>query len=93
MDFLLLDLRFGFGLYLVVQLIAIARVRGKDRSFVALPLPVMLAVLGWTMYARSTDGNLWPIIMIFASPPATVAVLVLWWASWREGRAAPGESR
>lgn len=38
----------------------------------------MLCVLLYTIYAYKSDSNLYPVIMILASPPAAAALIVVW---------------
>jgi hypothetical protein len=67
----------GFTAYVVVQVVALLALRKSSRrNLVLLPAPFMLGVLLWTVYAYQADSNLWPIVMIFASPMAVIAVLV-----------------
>jgi hypothetical protein len=85
----------GFSVYVVLQIVAALAVRGKYRALVVLPMPFMVGVAVWTVYAYSQDGNLWPIAMIFASPLAAVAVSILWVASvasHRSGSSAPRDA-
>ena len=67
-----------FTVYVVLQLLAAIAVRGRYRMLVWIPAPFMIGVLLWTIYSYRSGGNLWPIVMIFASPVAIVAVIVLW---------------
>lgn len=69
----------GFTAYVVVQVVALLALRTTRRRRIALlPAPVMLGVVLWTIYAYQAESNLWPIVMIFASPLAAIAVLALW---------------
>lgn len=68
----------GFLVYLVLQFLALLHLRGARRLLIALPLPVMLGVLLWTIYVYRRDSNLWPMVMILTSPVAALAVALLW---------------
>jgi hypothetical protein len=68
----------GFAIYVVVQCLAAIAIRGRRRWLALLPVPFMVAVFLWTVFAYRSDSNLWPLVMIFASVAAVVAVAVLW---------------
>jgi len=77
----------GFSAYVVVQVLALLALRTSRRRRISLlPAPVMLGVLLWTAYAYNADSNLWPLVMIFASPVAVIAVLAIGIAMWLEQR-------
>lgn len=77
----------GFTAYVVVQVLALLALRTTRRRRIALfPAPVMLGVLLWTLYAYQVESNLWPIVMIVASPMAAIAVIALWITMWLEAR-------
>lgn len=86
-NFFLAGWGLGFTAYVVLQSLAlVALTRNRRRRIALLPGPVMLGVFLWTMYAYQTGSNLWPIVMIFASPVAAIAVLTIWIAIWVEER-------
>jgi hypothetical protein len=66
-----------FTLYLIAQTIALLRLRGQTRMWAAVPIPFMAVVLYVTLDAFAQQSNLWPIVMIFASPVALAYVLVV----------------
>lgn len=66
-----------FTLYVIAQAIALFRLRGQARIWAAAPIPFMAVVLYVTLDAFAQQSNLWPIVMIFASPVALAYVLVV----------------
>ena len=66
-----------FTLYVVAQVIALVRLRGAARIWVALPVPFMIWVLYYTFDALAQKANLWPIVLIFTSPVALAYVLAV----------------
>jgi hypothetical protein len=77
-EFFLAGWGVGFTVYSVLQLLAVVTLQHRRRVIVLLPAPVMLGVLVWTVFAYRNGSNLWPIIMIFASPLSVVGLIVLW---------------
>ena len=67
----------GYTLYVVVQIAAVFTLHGRYRLIGLIPLPFMLAVLGWTVYAENRGGNLWPVVMILTSPVAVLVVILM----------------
>lgn len=72
----------GFAIYVVLQLVTVVSIKRNWRVIAMLPVPIMIGVLLWTIYAYRSGSNLWPIVMIFASPLAILGVLVIWIAMW-----------
>ena len=66
-----------FTLYALAQVIALVRLRGAARIWVALPAPFMAWVLYYTFDALAQKSNLWPIVLIFTSPVALTHVLAV----------------
>ncbi len=64
-----------FDVYVVMQIIAAIKLRGLGRWLSLLPVPIMLYVLWITGQAYHLDSNIWPIMLILASPIA-VAYLI-----------------
>jgi hypothetical protein len=63
-----------FSLYVVAQVIALTMLRGRTLWFALLPIVPMAWVAYATAGAWAAQSNLWPIMMIFASPVAVVYV-------------------
>jgi len=85
--FFLLGWGLPFTLYLIAQAVTLVRLRGAARLWVAVPVPFMLWVLYVTLDAFAQKSNLWPIVMIFASPIALVYVLIVAAVAYFAGRA------
>jgi hypothetical protein len=66
-----------FTLYVIAQIVAVVRLRGRARIWAAVPIPFMVLVLYVTLNAFAQKSNLWPITMIFASPVALAYVLLV----------------
>jgi hypothetical protein len=63
--------------YVVLQVVALMRSSGGSRVAAALPLFVMVPVFALTVVALVQESNLWPILMLMASPVALVYVAVV----------------
>lgn len=63
--------------YLVLQIVALVRLKGKARMFAAIPLFVMVPVYVLTAFMFLMKSNLGPIWAILLSPPAFLYVLVV----------------
>ena len=63
--------------FIVLQLIALWKWRGQWRiAALASAIPMVL-VLTYTIFAAVAGSNLFPLVLLFASPPALVYLLVL----------------
>ena len=89
-DALWTDWRIGVLIYAVVQLLAVVTLRGKHRLLVMAPAAMVMAAGAHAMYAYHHDSNLWPIVLIFTSPAATVAVAVIWVGALLQRRRSVG---
>jgi hypothetical protein len=71
----------GWGLvltgYVALQALFIAILKGRARYWVAVPAPIMVLVLLFTYYAYVQESNLWPMILILATPMALLYVLAI----------------
>lgn len=63
--------------YVVVQVIALMRSSSGSRMTAALPLFVMVPVFVHAAVGLMQESNLWPLLMIFASPIALLYVVVV----------------
>ncbi len=70
--------------YPALQIYALSRLRGWRRRAAALPLVVMIPVYFYCCHALAQESNLWPLGMIFLSPPAFLYVLIVWLLSRRK---------
>jgi hypothetical protein len=73
--------------YVVVQIVALMRSSGGSRVAAGLPLFVMVPVFAFTAIALVQESNLWPLLMLFASPVALVYVSVAALLARRSGTA------
>ena len=67
----------GLLLYPPLQFVAWRRLRGRWRTFAALPATAMIPVLILTALGWFKQSNLWPILLIFVAPPALLYLIVL----------------
>lgn len=74
--------------YVVIQVIAAVRLRGKYRLICLVPVLPMLVVGALTVSAYRQQSNLWPILLIFAGPVAFLFVAGVWIAFRRARRAS-----
>ncbi len=74
--------------YFVLQAVALWRWRGGWRTAAMVPLLPMAAVLLYTIAAFRAGSNLFPLVLIFASPPALLYLVVLMILRRRRLRAA-----
>ena len=63
--------------YVVVQVVALMRSSGRSRMAAALPLFVMVPVFVYAAVGLVQESNLWPLLMLFASPVALLYVTVV----------------
>ena len=63
--------------YIVLQLVALWRMRGGWRVAAAVPAVPMGLVLVYTLLAMLAGSNLFPLMLLFASPPAAVYLIGL----------------
>lgn len=77
----------GFTAYIVLQALAALLLRDSHHRRIALlPALPMLAVFLWTIHAYHIESNLWPLVLIFASPVAAIAVGVIGVVMWLDER-------
>ena len=72
-------------LYLVAQISAAVKLRGWARRIAFLPVIPMAWVTYVTVLAFRHDSNLWPILLIFASPAAAFFIFAVWAFARRRG--------
>jgi hypothetical protein len=58
--------------YPFLQVVAFRRLRGLRWILVGLPVLVMVPAYGFSFYALSQAGSLWPLWIIFGSAPSCV---------------------
>lgn len=75
--------------YLLAQVLELALWRGRWRKWAMLPLWLMVPVYAVTVWALLSGSNLWPIWLLFASPPALLFLLVLLSVRLLRHRTAP----
>ena len=63
--------------YVPIQIYTGLKWRGGWRTLALLPLLIMVPILGYTVYAAARESNLWPIVLIFSAPVATVYFLII----------------
>ena len=63
--------------YVIVQAVALWRLRGRPRKMAAIPLIPMAVILAYTVFAYRAGSTLFPIVLIFTSPPAVLFLIVV----------------
>jgi len=63
--------------YLLAQCYAVMAWRGGWRIAGLVPLVAMVPVAVFTLQAYRQQSNLWPILLLFAGPPALLYLVVL----------------
>jgi hypothetical protein len=71
--------------YVVVQIVALMRSSGGSRVAAVLPLFVMVPVFAHAAVGLVQASNLWPLLMLFASPVALLYVSVVALLARRSG--------
>jgi hypothetical protein len=66
-----------FTAYVILQIVALVTLKRPYWYIAALPAPIMLWVLFITFDALLKGSNVWPVLMIFASPVAVFFILVV----------------
>ena len=64
-------------LYVAVQVVVLLRVRGVWRWAAALPLLGMLPFFALAAYEYGQQNELWPLMLVLASPVAIIALLII----------------
>ena len=78
--------------YLPLQAYAALSMRGLSRILSIVPLLLMVPVFAITANAYHQQSNLWPILMIFAAPVATLYLMILIVVR-RTSRGQPGNTK
>ena len=63
--------------YIILQFVVIWRSSGPSRWVAALPLVVLVPVFVLTGVAYAQESNLWPLLLLFASPVALLYVVIV----------------
>lgn len=63
--------------YVPLQIYTGLKWRGGWRILALAPLLIIVPILGYTAYAAARESNLWPIVLIFSAPVATVYFLII----------------
>ena len=63
--------------YFLLQTLALWRLRGGWRIAAALPAVPMAAIVVQTAFAFLAQSNLFPILLLFGSPPASLYLILL----------------
>jgi hypothetical protein len=66
-----------FIIYLSLQIAAVIRLRGARRLVSIIPMLPMVGVVAVTISAFREQSNLWPILLIIASPFAALFIAVV----------------
>ena len=66
-----------FPAYVIAQIIAIVHLRHGWLWASLVPVIPMIIVVVLTVQALLHQSNLWPVLLLFASPPALVFILVI----------------
>jgi hypothetical protein len=75
--FLLAGWGLPFTVYVFSQILVAFRLRGAWRGLSLLPIPVMTYVVYATVAAFREHSNMWPILLIIASPVAVFFLVLL----------------
>jgi hypothetical protein len=67
-----------FIVYLGLQIAAVIRLRGARRLVSIIPVLPMIWVVAFTISAFREQSNLWPILLILASPLAAIFIAVVY---------------
>jgi hypothetical protein len=78
--------------YVVLQVLALSRLRGGWLQAATVPVIPMLLVLLYTIYAYANESNLWPLILLFTSPLAGAYLLAVFGLAWLNGKSKPAPS-
>jgi tellurite resistance protein TehA-like permease len=75
-----------FTVYVLAQIFVPFRLRGAWRGLSLLPVPVMAYVVYATVGAFNEHSNMWPILLIIASPVAAFFLVLLFFLTrnWRD---------
>jgi hypothetical protein len=63
--------------FILLQVTALWKWRGKWRIAALASAMPMALVIAYTVYGAAAGGNLFPLVLLFSSPPALVYLLVL----------------
>jgi hypothetical protein len=63
--------------YTVLQAVALTRLSGAARAAASVPLVVMVPIVIVTLVAVAQQSNLWPLLLLLASPLALVYLAVV----------------
>ena len=76
----------SFTVYTFVQIFVPLRLRGAWRGLSLLPIPVMAYVVYATVAALNEHSNMWPILIVIASPVAAFFLVLLFFLTrnWRD---------
>ena len=77
-----------FGIYLLAQVAAVVKLRGRVRLMSLIPALPMAGVAYVTIYAFRQESNLWWFLLMLASPAAALVIWVVWLAPARKNRDA-----
>ncbi len=86
LSFLLAGWGLPFTVYILAQIFVPFRLRGAWRGLSLLPIPVMAYVAYATVVAFREHSNMWPILLIIASPVAACFLVLLFslTRNWRD---------
>ncbi|HET9417969.1 MAG TPA: hypothetical protein VFO30_01395 [Chthoniobacterales bacterium] len=75
-----------FTIYVLAQIFVPIRLRGAWRGLSLLPIPAMAYVVYATVGAFKEHSNMWPILLIIASPVAAFFLVLLFCLTrnWRD---------
>ena len=69
---------FCFPAYVIAQVVAVWRLRSGWRWASLVPVPPMIFVVAATIKFLIEQGNLWPLLLLFASPLALAYMVGIW---------------
>ena len=62
--------------YLIMQVIVLWRSSGRARLAASVPLVFMVPVFAHAIWGLTQNSNLWPLLLLFASPVALLYVCI-----------------
>ena len=75
--------------YIILQFLVIWRSSGPSRWVAALPLLALIPIGVITVIGIAQSSNLWPLLLLLASPVALIYVVVVGLFMWTAGKKSP----
>lgn len=75
--------------YVILQILVLARSSGWSRITAALPLAAMIPIAVITVIDLGQGSNLWPLLLLLASPVALLYVAIIGLSLLAAGKKSP----